>query len=167
MIEVKKYRLVFDGSFKFDHDTGSVNSWTHKKHEPPLVFPQFFTCHLKRIYNLRITHPEEEIYLWDDDVISAFLWVKLNPDISSVFVFRIQNLLCITTGQTFSSNTSPFNWEVLAQARCLIGEHLLAQPAATLTQLSCKHHAYLEKYNGTNCARQFQSGRPLWIYITR
>ena len=71
MIEGKKDRLVFDGSFKFAHDTGSVNSWTHKKHEPPLVFPQSFVAHLQQIYNLRITYPEEEIFLWDDDVSSA------------------------------------------------------------------------------------------------
>ena len=56
MIEGKKDRLVFDGSFKFAHDTESVNSWTHKQHEPPLVFPQSFVAHLQRIYNLRISY---------------------------------------------------------------------------------------------------------------
>ena len=30
MIEGKKDRLLFNGSFKFAHNTGSVNSWTQK-----------------------------------------------------------------------------------------------------------------------------------------
>ena len=75
---------------------------------------------------------------------SSFLWVKLNPDISLFFAFRINNLLCISTGETFRSNTSPYNWEVLVQARYLIGEALLRKSPIHLEQLVENHNSYLD-----------------------
>ena len=118
----KNDRLIFDGSFAINADSEYVNNWTNKVNEPPLVFPASFIKHLTRIYNLRITYPSEDILLWDDDVSSAFRWIKLHPDIASVFAFAVDKFMFIPTGQTFGSNTSPSNWEVLAQARTLIGE---------------------------------------------
>ena len=72
MIEGGKDRLIFDASFPVDQDSQYVNVWTNKANEPPLVFPLSFHHHLTRIYNLRITYPTDEIYLWDNDVSSAW-----------------------------------------------------------------------------------------------
>ena len=140
----KKDRLIFDGSFALHPHSGYVNKWTCKHNEPPLVFPAALTNHLRRIYNLRITYPNEEILLWDDDVSSAFRWVKLNPDIAAVFAFTVGNYLFVPTGQTFGSNTSPSNWEVLARARMALGVHILSNRRNELPRLRKKYASYLK-----------------------
>ena len=114
IIPGKKDRLIFHASFQMHKQSIYVNQWTHKSNEPPLVFSKALTNHLRRIYNLRITYFHQEIYLWDDDISSAFRWVKLNPDIVTAFAFTVGNYLFCSTGQTFGRNISPSNWEVLA-----------------------------------------------------
>eukprot|EP00957_Ditylum_brightwellii_P071380 5426556-Ditylum_brightwellii.AAC.1 len=61
----KNDMLVFDSSIKLDWDS-----------KPAL--PK----HLTRIWNLRISHPNEEILLQDDDATGAFRQCKLHPDIA-------------------------------------------------------------------------------------
>ena len=109
------------------------------------MFPASFTKHLTRIYNLRISYPSDEILLLDNDVSSELRWIKRHPDIASVFAFAVDKLMFIPTGQTFSSNTSPSNWEVLAQARTLIGEHHLIDKGNKLETLLHKHKQYFDK----------------------
>ena len=114
-----------------------------------MVFPLSFHRHLARIYNLRIFYTAEEIYLWDDEVSSAFRWIKLHPDVSGLFGFVVPPFLFVPTGQTFGSNTSPSNWEPLARARTAIGENILKQPKPVLETLKIKHITYLEKLKET------------------
>ena len=63
IIPRKKDRLIFDASFQIHKHSTFVNQWTNKHNEPPLVFPMALTHHLRRIYNLRITYPQQDIYL--------------------------------------------------------------------------------------------------------
>ena len=61
VIPGKKGRLIFDASFRMHILSQFVNLWTHKNHEPPLVFPKALLKHLTRVYNLRISYPNSEI----------------------------------------------------------------------------------------------------------
>eukprot|EP00957_Ditylum_brightwellii_P151646 11548441-Ditylum_brightwellii.AAC.1 len=54
--------------------------------------------------------------LWDNDATGAFRQYKLHPDIVQMFIFILQQLIFIPCGQTFSSNTSPSNWEPVRRA---------------------------------------------------
>eukprot|EP00957_Ditylum_brightwellii_P069616 5287842-Ditylum_brightwellii.AAC.1 len=113
----KNDRLVFDGSIKLDWNSKPVNSMTHLKNEPKVTFGYAMPNHLIRIWNLRIPYPDDDILLWDDDTTGAFRQCKLYPDIEQVFSFIIEQLMFIPCGQTSGSNTSPFNWEPIRQAR--------------------------------------------------
>ena len=149
IVEGKNDRLVFNGSYRINAESTCVNQWTHKSNEPTLEFPQAFHNHLQRIYNLRLSYPTAEIYLWDDDVSSAFRWVKLNPDVAAIFAFRVGTHLYIPTGQTFGSNTSPSNWETLAKARRLLGEDILSRSYDYQDELRDKHAHYLTQVKRT------------------
>jgi hypothetical protein len=47
-------------------------------HETPLQYGSTMMRHLTRLYNLRISHPKETLYLFDDDITAAFRHVKYN-----------------------------------------------------------------------------------------
>eukprot|EP00957_Ditylum_brightwellii_P071161 5408658-Ditylum_brightwellii.AAC.1 len=84
---------------------------THVKYEPEVTFGQSLPKHLIRIWDLRISYPEDDILLWDDDTNGAFRQCKLHPDIVQVFSFIIEELLFVPCGNTFGSSTGPANWE--------------------------------------------------------
>eukprot|EP00957_Ditylum_brightwellii_P027599 2086660-Ditylum_brightwellii.AAC.1 len=90
---------------------------THVKYEPEVTFGQALPKRLIRIWNLRLSYPEEDILLWDNDATGAFRQCKLNPDIAQVFSFIIEHLLFVPCGNTFGINTSPANWEPIRRAR--------------------------------------------------
>jgi hypothetical protein len=120
----KNDRLVFDGSAKLDWDSVPVNCMTHSSNEPDLIYGTTWTRHLEQIWNLRISYPDLEILVFDDDVSGAFRHAKHNPDIAAAIAFVINEHLFVPTGQTFGSNTSPANWEPIARARALLASHL-------------------------------------------
>ena len=75
--------------------------------DPEVVYGDAFMRHLTQIWNLRISYPNEELYLFDDDVKGAFRHSKYHPDVAGTFAFSISNYLMIPMGQTFSSIDSP------------------------------------------------------------
>ena len=79
--EGKKDRLVFDGSFLVNPTSACVNHFASPEHEITLRYGNALTRHLTRIYNLRISYPNTEILLCDDDASGAFRHVKYHPDI--------------------------------------------------------------------------------------
>ena len=56
-----------------------------------------------------------------------------------------ETFLFVPTGQTFGSNTSPSNWELLARARTDIEENILKHLKPVLETLKIKHITYLKK----------------------
>ena len=90
--EGKKDRIIFDASFKIFHDSLCPNQWTSASDEPPIWYGSAFVRHLTRIWNLRISYPHTEIYLWDDDVAGAFRLVKYNPYIAAAFSAIVLNI---------------------------------------------------------------------------
>jgi len=121
--EGKKDRIIFDASFKIFPTSSCPNTWTSKFDEPPIWYSSAFARHLVRIWNLRISYPNLEIYLWDDDVAGAFRLVKYNPYIASAFSAVANSILCVPTGQVFGGNTSAQNFEGIAIAREYLSTH--------------------------------------------
>eukprot|EP00957_Ditylum_brightwellii_P090016 6855743-Ditylum_brightwellii.AAC.1 len=89
----------------------------HVKFEPEVTFGQALPKNRIRIWNLRISYPDEGILLWDDDATGVFRQCKLHPDTAQVFSFIIELILFVPCGNTSGSNTSPANWEPIRRAR--------------------------------------------------
>jgi hypothetical protein len=105
----KKPRPIFDSSFRPRPDSFAINDWTNKRHEPPLFFATSFERHLQWIYNLRISYPNQEIYLGDDDVSGAFRHLKYHPNLVAMHSCLLYGYMFFQTGLTFGDNTSPSN----------------------------------------------------------
>ena len=115
----KKSRHISDSSFLVQPESHTINTWASKSTKWPLFFPGSLDRTLIWIYNLRITYPELEILLGDDDVTNAFKWVKNNPSIVAMCGFTSPEhaVLGFCTGQNFGNCFSPSNFEAIAVAR--------------------------------------------------
>ena len=91
---------------------------------PSIKFGKAFNNHLIRIWNLRITHPYENILLWDDDVPGAYRLPKYNAAAAGASAFALLNHFFLYTGGTFGSKTSPHEYEPFTQAIGFLAEHL-------------------------------------------
>jgi len=72
MIPGKKDCLVFDSSFMVDEDNRPYNADCNSELEPDIFFGSAWVRHLTYIYNLHISFPNEEIFITDNDITSAF-----------------------------------------------------------------------------------------------
>ena len=124
----KNDRLVFDASAYPSPEAKAMNDMVTNETEPFIDFPPALMNHLMRTCNLRISHPNEDILSFDDDVSGAFRQVKHNPDIIAALSFRALGCLCVPTAQTFGARFSPPNWEPFRRARENLAEMLASQP---------------------------------------
>ena len=92
--------------------------------EGEVYFPGFFIRILVAIWNMRITYPDEPIYIGDDDVKNAFRLIKTNPAVVGMHGFVGCNLLAFATGMTFDDCYFPQNFEPIAVARSQQSAHL-------------------------------------------
>ena len=113
----KEDRLVNDASHLRNYDSTCLNMLTHPEKEPTLEYGSAFTDYLTHIYDLRITHPTEDLLLYSDDVSGAFRWPRLNPYIASSMAYILLDSVNIPAGQVFGSNASAQNFEQIAKAR--------------------------------------------------
>ena len=113
----KNDRLVNDASFVSTYESVCLNMLTRPEKEPELEYGSAFVSHLTRIYDLRITHPTEELLLYSDDVSGAFRWPRLNPYIATSMAFALFDSVHIPAGQVFGHNGSAQNFEPIAKAR--------------------------------------------------
>ena len=65
-----------------------------------------------------------DIFLWDDDVLEAYMISKYNRSVAGAFAYVTMDFFFIPTGGTFGSNTSPYEYELLARARSFLAEYL-------------------------------------------
>ncbi|GKY94657.1 hypothetical protein MPSEU_000431100 [Mayamaea pseudoterrestris] len=62
---------------------------------------------IKLIWNLRLDHPTEEIYMAADDISAAFRWLHYHPDIAVAFSTVLADWLVIPVGQIFGGVPCP------------------------------------------------------------
>ena len=92
-------------------------------HSPTIYVGTSFSKHLIRIWNLRITHSSQDIFLLDYDVAGAYMIPKYNLDVAGFFTYDIMRYFFLPTGGTFGSNTSPPEYKPLARARAFLTSH--------------------------------------------
>jgi len=139
--EGKKDRIIFDASFLIHPYSSCPNQWTHAADEPPIWYGSAFIRHITRIWDLRISYPRLDIYLWDDDVSGAFRLIKYNPEVAAAFSASLFGTLWIPTGQVFGGNTSAQNFEGFAKAREYLSESYSNTKYSYLIQ---KHSSILD-----------------------
>jgi hypothetical protein len=120
----KKDRVIFDSTFHPTISAMAINDWTNPKDEPPITFADAFPRSLIRVWNMRITYPNEEIYPADDDVAGAFRNDKYSPVMGGMQCCLICGFLILQSGTTFGDNTSPSNWDTIAVARQQLADKL-------------------------------------------
>jgi hypothetical protein len=79
MIPGKNDRLVFDASFMLHMNSRPFNHCIDLSDEPEIIFGGAYLKYLTYLYNLRITYPNTDIQVFDDDVTGAFRQPKYNP----------------------------------------------------------------------------------------
>ena len=124
IIPVKNHRLTWDGNIRLKWYSQPIRDVTYTANEPPICYGTACNRHLTRIWNLRISYPWDEIFLWDDDVTGAFHYNKFNPEIIGAFASVLLHILFISCGLQFGCTFSPANFEPIAQARQHLAEHL-------------------------------------------
>jgi hypothetical protein len=113
----KNPRPIFDSSFRPYPWCFAINDWTHKDNEPALTFAGAELEFMVWLYNLRITYPDLEIYIADDDVSGAFRLMKYHPNCMAMHTFIQGAYGVVNTGGTFGDNTSPSNFDPIGMAR--------------------------------------------------
>jgi len=123
----KPTRPIFDSSFRPSPWCMAINDHTHKCNEPPLHFAESFNTVLVWIYNLRLSYPNSDIYPGDDDIKGAFRHIKYHPNVVGLHCYQPLGYLAAATGTTFGDNTSPSNFEPLADGRRQLAQYLWKQ----------------------------------------
>lgn len=124
-----KYRQLNDKSTLIlgPKDSGAPNSQLDKKDHkevPPVHYGTAFPRLCSRIWNMRISFPNERIYLYKDDIVSAFRRCKYNPLIAAAYAFVFDRLLCIPVGALFGPRDSPGWFCMLSELRAFASQHL-------------------------------------------
>ena len=161
----KNDRIIFDASFKVNWNSQNVNMWMDPEREPPICYGTTFLRHLTRIWNLRITYKYLDIYLWDDDIAGAFRLIKYNPEIAAAFAAIVQKILWVPTGQVFGSNTSPQNFEAVANTREVVAEffssrkynYLIDKHKLILDKVQFEQSKSIEKINFVQAVRDIKN----------
>jgi hypothetical protein len=132
--------MIWDGSFLPHWWSTPINDMQRADLSPDIVFGTAFLKHLIRIWNLRISYPFEDIYIWDDDVAGAYRIPKYHPAVASAFAFAIMKLLFLPTGGTFGSTTSPPEYEAFARARAFLAEYFSRDETLVLKHFGILQH---------------------------
>ena len=124
----KNARPIFDASFRPEPWCSGINDWTTKTTEPSINFADALDKYFFWLYNLRITYPDEEIYLGDDDVSGAFRHQKYHPNLVGMHTCVLSGYMSVSTGLTFGDTTSPANFDPIAETRKALAKYLWKQP---------------------------------------
>lgn len=107
-------------------DTGALNS--HISRSDPVAMPKVhYQTALKRlwqrVYNLRISHPDDDIIVYKDDLVSAFRRLQYHPDAAAAYAFVLGAFLIIPIGMVFGARDAPSLFCMLSELRSFASRH--------------------------------------------
>ena len=120
-----KGRVVVDPSAHIHSaaDSGALNdtmSKDDKEQCPPTFYASAQLRHWTHIWNLRITHPSNDILLYKDDINAAFHRCRYHPDISAAYAYVWEQWLIIHIGLIFGGRNSPGWFCLVSELRAAI-----------------------------------------------
>ncbi|GKZ00904.1 hypothetical protein MPSEU_001042100 [Mayamaea pseudoterrestris] len=133
-------RLINDPSTPLHpDDRGNVNRQMPKlykeghdeRQNPKVHYGTVIPRMLKLLWNLRLDHPHEEIYMAADDISAAFRWLHYHPDIAVAFGTVLDKWLVIPVGQIFGGVPCPGWYMKMGELRSLIAATLDIGQATT------------------------------------
>ena len=136
----EKGRIVYDASARIpdDTDTGALNN-AMSKHDPIQCPPTYYASaqmrHWAHIWNLRVTHPREEIVLYKDDINAAFHRARYHPDAAAAHSYVWSWWLVIHIGLVFGTRSSPGWFTTLSELRAAIAMYYDGLPSTPLYPL--------------------------------
>jgi hypothetical protein len=125
IVQKGKGRLIVDASTKLcPDDTGPPNLHIPPPgkpgqfdENPPVFYGTALRRHLAAVWNMRITHPREDLLQHTDDIDSAFRRMLYHPDLAIVFAYVFQDLLLVPVGNIFGSRNAPSWFTTPAEIR--------------------------------------------------
>ena len=111
----KDPRVIYDASRRFTALSRPINRMTstHLGVELDCDYGKVLERLLIRIWNLRVTYPNQDIVIHANDVKSCFRQLKHHPDVAGAFSYIIEDMLYLSCGLTMGADFSPGSWEVL------------------------------------------------------
>jgi hypothetical protein len=76
---------------------------------------------LIRVYNLRISYPNNDVIVHTNDVKFCFCQIKHHPDVAGAFSYLAEYLF-FQIGLAFGTNFSPANWEAVRSTQSALAE---------------------------------------------
>jgi len=132
----KSPRPIFDSSFRPEPWCWAINDWTSPDNEPPLTFSTAELEFMVWLYNLRVTYPDLEIYLADDDISGAFRLMKYHPNLVLMHSSRQCGYCVVNTGGTFGDNTNPLNFDPLGLGRRQLAHNLWTAASSAVSTIT-------------------------------
>jgi hypothetical protein len=112
IIQTQKFRIIIDPTNTiFEGNTGNTNAQMPKPgvdHQRNLevYYGKSLLYHLVYIWNLRQRHPDHGLFLYKDDINTAFCQILYHLDIAPAFAIVLQHMLCIPVGIIFGAGFS-------------------------------------------------------------
>ncbi len=108
----KSYRIVWDGSTKDKYDDVVMNDVTPTDKEAPITFGEVERLIDEDIYELRVSYPDDIIYLAFADVTSCFKFPRIHPRLTGAFGYLDgYGNYNISNAMVFGSRASANQWE--------------------------------------------------------
>ena len=93
-----------------------MNNMTPTEEEAEVTFGLVKILFYCLIYNLRVSFPDEVVYLALADIKACFRFPRIHPDLAGAFGFMTNSLYCLAIAMVFGSNTSASSWEPFCRA---------------------------------------------------
>ena len=107
----KKPRLIWDGLTRMFWYETSMNMVMPMELEMEITFGTAFTDLCIWIWNLRISYPDEDIFLAFLDISSCFCFPRIFPDLVGAFGFIVGPIFYAANAGVFGSVASASSWE--------------------------------------------------------
>lgn len=124
-----KGRIVIDPSTTLTpEDTGAANAAIPPPkpgsiENPAVYYGNALQRHWRHIWNMRITHPEDDILLYKDDIDAAFHRIHYNPDAALAFAYVFEDFVIIPVGMIFGARNSPPYFCLVSELRAHVATY--------------------------------------------
>ena len=88
-----------------------MNNMTPTEEEAEVTFGLVKILFYWLMYNLRVSFPDEVIYLALADIKVCFRFPRIHPDLAGASGFMTDSLYCLAISMVFGSNTLASSWE--------------------------------------------------------
>ena len=104
------------------NDSSALNSHIYRRDPvavPPVHYQSVLQHLWRRVYNIRLNHPEEDIIIYKDDLVSALCSIRYHPEVAAAYAFVLGVHIFIPVGMVFISIYAPSLFYIPSELRSL------------------------------------------------